>query len=170
LTRNTINFYWVTADGAVTPILEGQHVLAERFGERLSEGRLLMLSRDHNTLAFVTTTANQEQTLWLLNLSTPGGEPLKVKDMGSGQRVFQHVWSSNNRLFFVASSIESSALYVVTPGTDAQRLERGRFFRLAVSYDGAKVATAEWFANPNSIGDDLYRLDLFDVHATMMTV
>ncbi len=170
LTRNTVSLYWVTAEGTVTSVLEGQHVLAERFGERLSEGRLLMLSRDRNTLAFVTTTANQEQTLWLLNLSTTGGEPLMVKAMGVGQRIFQHVWSSNNRLFFVAGSIESSALYVVTPGTEAQRVERGRFFRLAVSYDGAKVATAEWFANPNSIGDDLFRLDLFDVEAGMMQI
>jgi hypothetical protein len=33
---------------------------------------------------------------------------------------------------------------------------------VATSFTGDKVAAAEWFANPASIGDDLFQLKVFD--------
>lgn len=162
LGRNTVFLYWVTLDGTVTPVLEGQHVIANRFGELLSEGRHMMMSADDSTLAFVTTTGNQEQSLWLLDLSTSGGEPLLVEAEGINQRIFQYIWASNNVLYYLAGSIESSSLHMIAPGQESQRLARGRFFRLATSYTGDKIATAEWYANPNSVGDDLFKLTLWD--------
>jgi hypothetical protein len=162
LERNTVRLQWVTPDGQVTPLLEGQHILADRFGERLSEGRHMMLSADGSTLAFVTVSGNGYQSLWLLDLSTPGGTPVLVQEQGANERIFQYVWSPTNVLYYVGGSIESNSLSSVTPGGSPQRVERGRFFQLAVSYDGKKVAAAEWYANPDSIGDDLFKLDVFD--------
>jgi len=162
LARNTVQLWWITVNGAVTPVLEGHHVIADRFGERLSEGRHMMVAPDGKTLAFVTSTANQEQTLWLLDLSKPGGTPVAVEEMGVNQRIFQYVWAANNTLYFAAGSVEASSLKSVRPGESAQRIARGRFFRVAVSYKGDKIATAEWYANPESVGDDLFKLTLFD--------
>lgn len=162
LTYNTVALYWVTKDGIVTPALEGRHVLTERFGEKLSEGRLLLTSPDGKSLAFVSVDGNGDQTLWMLDLSTVGGTPVMLAESGTGQRVFQHVWSGNNKLFYAAGSIESDSLYVVSPGEEPQRLLRGRFFRLAVSYNGEWLAAAQWFENPKSFGDDLFRLDVVD--------
>ena len=170
LSRNTVRLQWITHDGAITPLLENQHVVADRFEERLSEGRLLMVAPDGKTLAFVTATANGEQTLWVIDLNTTGGQPVQLEDLGINQRVFQHVWTKDNRLYFVAGSIESNALFVATPDGTSQRLERGRFFRVTASYDGSKLALAEWFANPNSIGDDLFRLVLMDTNGNKVTL
>jgi len=162
LARNTVRLQWVTPDGQVTPILEGQHILADRFGERLSEGRHMMLSADGSTLAFVTVTGSGYQSLWLLDLSTPGGTPVLIQEQGANERIFQYIWSPTNVLYYIGGSIESNSLSSVTPGGSPKRIERGRFFQLAVSYDGHKVAVAEWYANPESIGDDLFKLDAFD--------
>ncbi len=162
LTRNTVQLGWVTFSGTVTPVLEGHHIIADRFGEKLSEGRHMLIAPDGKTLAFVTSTANQEQTLWLLDLSTVGGTPVAVEEMGVNQRIFHYVWGANNTLYFAAGSVESSSLKSVKPGEAAQRIARGRFFRLAVSYNGDKIAAAEWYANPESVGDDLFKLTLFD--------
>jgi hypothetical protein len=162
LARNTVFLAWVTLAGQVTPILKDTHVIADKFGERLSEGRHMMVSLDGNTLAFVSVTGNNEQSLWTLDLSTPGGAPVAVEEQGTNQRIFQFVWSASGRLYFISGSIESNSLKVATPGGDAQRIARGRFFQLAVTYLGDKIAAAEWFANPNSIGDDLFRLTLLD--------
>ncbi len=158
LTRNTVSQYWIETDGTMTPLLEGSHVLTDRVGERLTEGRHMMVSPDGSTLAFVTVTANSEQSLWMLDLTSAGSQPLQLIEEGVNQRIFQYLWSGNNRLFYAAGSIESGALYMVAPGGTAQRLERGRFFRIAPSYDSEKIAAAEWFANPNSLGDDLFKL------------
>lgn len=163
LTQNSSQLMWLTPNGNVTVLFEGEgrHVLMDRLGEKLSEGRLFLTSPDGSTLAFIVATANG-QSLWMLDLSTPGGEPVLLKEQGANERIFQHVWSANNRLFYIAGSVQSNALFIVSPGGTPQRLERGRFFRLTVSYDGNKLAVAEWFENPESLGDDLYKLDVFD--------
>lgn len=158
LTRNTVTLMWITPDGTITPLLEGRHVLVDRVGERLSEGRHTLVSPDGSTLAFVTVNANQEQTLWMLDLSTTGSQPVMVEETGGGQRIFEYIWTGNNRLYYAMGSVESSSLQVATLGGSPQRLERGRFFRIAPSYNGDKVAAAEWYANPDSIGDDLFKL------------
>jgi hypothetical protein len=162
LARNTVRLQWVTPDGQVTPVLEGQHILVDRFGERLSEGRHMMLSADGSTLAFVTVSGSGYQSLWLLDLSTPGGTPVLIQEQGANERIFQYAWSPTNVLYYIGGSIESNSLLSVTPGGSPKRIERGRFFQLAVSYDGSKVAVAEWYANPDSVGDDLFKLDAFD--------
>lgn len=164
LMRNTVRLMWVTLDGSITPIIENRHVLVDRFNEPLSEARHFMTSLDGSTLAFVSTTGNNEQTLWLLDLSTPGGNPVLIQEQGVNERIFQYVWAASNRLYYAAGSVESNSLSVVTPGGAPQRLERGRFFRIATSYTGDKVAAAEWYANPNSIGDDLFQLKVFDAN------
>lgn len=163
LTQNSSQLMWLTPAGDVTVLFEGEgrHVLMDRVGEKLSEGRLFLVSPDGSHLAFIVSTAN-EQSLWTLDLSTPGGTPEVLQEQGTNERVFQHVWAANNRLFYIAGSVESNALYMVTPGDRPQRLERGRFFRLTVSYDGNKLGVAEWYANPNSEGDDLFQLNVFD--------
>jgi hypothetical protein len=158
LRRNTVNLQWVTPEGAITPILQGEHVVVDRFGDRLTESRHNRVSLDGSALAFITTTANDIQALYLLDLTTPGGTPDLVEEEGTDQRIFQYFWASNNTLFYAAGSIESSSLSMVRPGGEAQRLERGRFYRLAVSYAGDKVAGAEFLSNPNRIGDDIYQL------------
>ncbi len=156
--RNTVSLQWVTPEGAITPLLQDQHIIADRFGERLTESRYNLVSIDGSALAFVTTTANNEQSLYLLDLTTPGGTPVLVDKQGKDQRIFQYLWASNNTLFYAAGSIESSSLSMVRPGGAAQRLERGRFFRIGVSYAGDKIAGAEFLANPNRLGDDIYQL------------
>jgi hypothetical protein len=158
LRRNTVTLQWVTTDGAITPLLQGQHIITDQYGNRLTESRYNRISMDGSSLAFVTTTANDVQSLYLLDLTTPGGTPVLVDEQGTGQRIFQYFWASNNTLFYAAGSIESSSLNMVRPGGTSQRLERGRFYRLAVSYAGDKVAGAEFYANPNRIGDDNYQL------------
>jgi len=166
LARNTVRLQWVTLDGSVTPLLDGYHVLADRFGERLSEGRHMMLSMDGATLAFVTVTGAQQQALWLLDMSTPGGDPMLVDEQGANERIFHYVWAANNNLYYAAGGVESNSLQKVAPDGSSQRLERGRFFQIAVSYSGEKIAAAEWFANPNSVGDDLFKLTVLDVNGT----
>ncbi|MCD4687000.1 MAG: hypothetical protein K8S97_13810 [Anaerolineae bacterium] len=163
LTQNTSQLMWLTPTGDVTVLFEGEgrHVMMDRLGEKLSEGRLFLTSPDGSALAFSTTTAN-DQSLWMLDLSTPGGVPVVLQEQGTNERVFQHVWSANNRLFYIAGSVQSNSLYIASPGGSPQRLERGRFFRLAVSYDGNKLAVAEWYENPESLGDDLFKLRVFD--------
>jgi hypothetical protein len=162
LARNTVRLQWVTSEGTITPILEGSHIIVDRFGERLSEGRHMMASMDGKSIAFVSSSADQEQSLWLLDLSTPGGAPVAAEELGANERIFQYVWASNTTLYYAAGSIESSTLKSIAPGESAQRLARGRFFRLAVNYKGDKIAAAEWFANPESVGDDLFKLTLLD--------
>lgn len=162
LTRNTVALAWVALDGSSSVILEGQHILADRYGERLTEGRHMQVTMDGSALAFVTTTPNQDQSLWMLDLSTINTAPVLVEEAGAGGRIFQYLWSAENELFFAAGSVESSALKMATVAGGTQRLERGRFFRIAISYTGDKIAAAEWYDNPNSIGDDLFKL-------TMMT-
>lgn len=162
LSPNTVAMQWITPGGAITPILEGRHIVAERFGERLSEGRLLMTAPDGSAMSFVSVTGNNDQSLWMLDMSTQGGSPVLLEEEGTGQRIFQHVWSATNNLYFIAGSIQSNSLYMAMPGGTPQRLERGRFFRVAVSYDGNKIAVAEWYENPNSVGDDLFQLKIFD--------
>jgi len=165
LARNTVLLSWVTKDGAtITPIIEDRHVLVDRFNEPLSEARHFMVSPDGSTLAFVTITGNNEQTLWLLDLSTMGGQPVPIQEQGANERIFQFVWSGSNRLYYLAGSIESNALYVLTPGESPSRIERGRFFRVATNYTGDKVAAAEWYANPNSQSDDLFQLKVYDAN------
>ncbi len=56
---------------------------------------------------------------------------------------------------------------MVTPGGAPQRLERGRFFRIAPSYDGEKVAASEWFENPNSLGDDLFKITVLTTNGVV---
>lgn len=170
LERNTVELLWINPAGQITKLLEGQHVIADRFGERLSEGRHMMLAPDGSAIAFVTATADQEQTLWLLDLNTIGGTPVQLDERGQGQRIFQYVWSANNRLYYIVGNIESNTLKVVTPGSSPERISRGRFFQLAVTYDGGKVAAAEWFANPNSIGDDLFRVTLLDTNGNSLVL
>jgi hypothetical protein len=85
-----------------------------------------------------------------------------IQEQGANERIFQYVWSPTNVLYYIGGSIESNSLSSVTPGGSPQRVERGRFFQLAVSYDGKKVAAGEWYANPDSVGDDLFKLDAFD--------
>jgi len=170
LTRNTVSLYWLAMDGTMTPMLEGNHVLVDRVGERLTEGRHTLVSPDGNSLAFVTTTANNEQTLWMLDLTTAGNQPVQLLEQGINQRVFQFLWSGNSRLYFAAGSIEIGALYVAGPGETAQRLERGRFFRIAPSYNGEKIAAAEWFENPNSLNDDLFKLTILTTNGMSYTL
>jgi len=162
LTRNTVVLAWVALDGTSSVVLEGQHMLADRYGERLTEGRHMLVAYDGSALAFVTTTPNQDQSLWMLDLSTINTAPVLVEEAGSGERIFQYLWSSENELFFASGNIESSSLQMATLANGSQRVERGRFFRIAISYTGDKIAAAEWYDNPESIGDDLFKL-------TMMT-
>jgi hypothetical protein len=164
LARNTVLLNWVTKDGTITPILEDHHVLVDRFNEPLSEARHFMVSPDGSTLAFVSVSGNNEQTLWLLDLSTTGGQPVSIQEQGANERIFQYVWAASNRLYYVAGSIESNSLYVVTPGESPSRIDRGRFFRVATNYTGDKVAAAEWYANPASQGDDLFQLKVYDTN------
>ena len=167
LARNTVLLNWVTKDGAtITPIIEDRHVLVDRFNEPLSEARHFMVSPDDSTLAFVSITGNNEQTLWLLDLSTTGGQPAPIQEQEANERIFQYVWSGSNRLYYAAGSLESNSLYVVMPGGSPSRIERGRFFRVATNYTGDKVAVAEWYANPNSQGDDLFQLKVYDANGS----
>jgi len=170
LGRNTVTLAWVTPEGAMTSLLEGQHVIADRFGERLSEGRHLLLSPDGNSLAFVTSTGDNIQTLWMLDMSTVGGVPLSIQEEGVNERIFQYVWASNNRLYYAAGAIESNSLNVVAPGEAPQRLARGRFYRLAVNFAGDKIAATEWVANPERVGDDLSRLVVLDTAGKSATI
>jgi hypothetical protein len=170
LDRSSATFQWVTMDGSTTPLLEGLHVKGDRFGNRLDEGRNMYISPNGNTLAFVTETGSGQQSLWMLDLSAPGAEPVLIEEEGPNQRIFQYMWAANNTLYYAAGAIESSSLHMVMPGGSPQRLQRGRFFRLAVSYTGDKVAAAEWFANPDSIGDDLFKLTVMDMDGQSMTV
>ena len=103
-------------------------------------------------------------------LSNASHPSVMVEEEGGGQRIFQYLWSANNRLYYAAGSVESSALHVATLGGAPQRVERGRFFRLAVSYNGDKVAAAEWYANPNSIGDDLFKLTVLTTNGVVFTL
>jgi hypothetical protein len=169
LTRNTVSLIWVTVDGVVTPVLEGKHIISNRYGEFLTEGRHLQLAMNGAALAFVTVTGNGEQALWMLGLSTTGGQPILLEEEGPNQRIFQYLWGGNNTLYFAAGSIESSSLYAATQDGATQRLERGRFYRLAVSYAGDKVAAAEWFENPNSLGEDLFKITLWDTSGYVRT-
>jgi hypothetical protein len=136
----------------------------DRYNEPLSEARHFIQSLDGSTIAFVSVTGNNEQSLWLLDLSTPGANPVMIQEQGTNERIFQFVWSASNRLYYAAGSIESNSLAVVTPGGSPQRIERGRFFRVVTSYTGDKVAAAEWYANPDSAGDDLFQLKVFDTN------
>jgi hypothetical protein len=170
LARNTVTLQWVSLDGTVTPLLEGEHVIVDRYGERLSEGRHMLVSMDGGGLAFVSATGDQVQTLWLLDLSTPGSEPISVEEEGRNQRIFQANWASNGALYYVAGSVESNSLQRIKLGESSQRLSRGRFFRLAVSYDGDKAAAAEWYANPDSAGDDLFKLTVLDTEGHQFTL
>ena len=162
LRRNTVSLQWITPDGAITPLLEGQHIVVDQYGNRLTESRYNRVSMDGSSLAFITTTANDEQSLYLLDLTTPGGTPVLVDEQGKDQRIFQYFWAANNTLFYAAGSFESSSLNMVRLGGEAQRLERGRFYRLAVSYAGDKIAGAEFYANPDRIGDDNFQLRLLN--------
>lgn len=162
LRRNTVSLFWGTPDGTITPVLEGQHVITDRFDNRLTEGRHLMQTMDGSALAVVTTTANDEQTLYMLDLTTPGNEPMLVEETGTGERIFQYMWAPNNTLFYAAGSIESGELGMVRPGGTAQRLERGRFYRIAVSFAGDKIAAAEFYENPERINDDNYQLTVLN--------
>jgi hypothetical protein len=164
LMRNTVRLMWVTLDGSITPIIENSHILVDRYNEPLSEARHFIQSLDGSTIAFVSVTGNNEQSLWLLDLSTPGANPVMIQEQGTNERIFQFVWSASNRLYYAAGSIESNSLAVVTPGGSPQRIERGRFFRVVTSYTGDKVAAAEWYANPDSAGDDLFQLKVFDTN------
>ncbi|MBN1562636.1 MAG: hypothetical protein JXA10_02275, partial [Anaerolineae bacterium] len=162
LRRNTVNLQWVTTAGAITPLLQDQHIQADQYGSRLLESRHLRVSLDGSSLAFVTTTGDDVQSLYLLDLTTPGSTPVLVDEQGKDQRIFQYLWASNNTLFYAAGSIESSSLSMVRPGGTSQRLERGRFYRLAVSYAGDKIAASEFYDNPNRIGDDNYQLHVLN--------
>ncbi len=128
----------------------------------LNESRQLLVSPDGSALAFLTVTGNNEQTLWMLDLSTPGTQPVMVQEQGRGENIWHYIWSASNRLYYAAGTVEAGSLSVVTPGGSPSRIERGRFFRIATSYTGDKIAAAEWYDNPNSLGDDLFQLKLYD--------
>lgn len=171
LERNTVRLLWVTMDGSISTLLADRHVRVDRYASsgtptdaELSESRHFQISPDGSTAAFVTVTGNDEQSLWLLDLSTPGGQPVMIQEQGTNEKIWHYVWSASNRLYYAAGSVASSSLFVVTPGGSPQRISRGRFFRVATSYTGDKIAAAEWYENPNSIGDDLFQLTLFDTN------
>lgn len=162
LERNTVRLMWVTMDGSLTTLLEDRHVRVDRYNDELNESRHLQVSPDGSTLAFITVTGNNEQTLWMLDLSTTGGQPVMVQEQGTNEFVWHYIWAASNRLYYAAGSVENSSLFVVSPGGSPERVDRGRYFRVATSYTGDKVAAAEWFANPASTGDDLFQLKVFD--------
>lgn len=169
LERNTVRLMWVTLDGSITEMLTDRHVRVDRYvatgtanDAELNESRQLLVSPDGSALAFLTVTGNNEQTLWMLDLSTPGTQPVMVQEQGRGENVWHYIWSASNRLYYAAGTVEAGSLSVVTPGGSPSRIERGRFFRIATSYTGDKIAVAEWYANPNSLGDDLFQLKLYD--------
>jgi hypothetical protein len=169
LERNTVHLMWVTMDGTITDLLPDRHVRVDRYvatgtanDALLNESRQMLVSPDGSALAFLTVTANNEQTLWMLDLSTPGTQPVMVQEQGSGENIWHYIWSASNRLYYAGGTVESDSLYVVTPGGSPSRIERGRFFYIGTSYTGDKIAVAEWYANPNSLGDDLFQLKLYD--------
>jgi len=162
LRRNTTNLFWITKEGAITPVLPEQHVVVDRYGERLTEGRNTVPTADGGALAFVTTTANDEQALYVLNLATVGNQPVQLDETSSGQRFFQYLWTPNNTLYYVLGTVETGSLNMATVDGSSQRLARGRFFRIATNYAGDKIAAAEWYANPERLGDDLFKLTLLD--------
>ena len=169
LERNTVRPMWVTMDGSITEMLSDRHVRVDRYvatgtanDAELNESRQMLVSPDGSALAFLTVTGNNEQTLWLLDLSSPGTEPVMVQEQGIGENIWHYIWSASNRLYYAAGTVETGALYVVQPGGSPSRIERGRFFRIGTSYTGDKIAVAEWFANPDSLGDDLFQLKLYD--------
>lgn len=178
LERNTVRLMWVTMDGTITKLLDDpsqpgghKHVRVDRFvgtgrqtDAELSEGRHLLVSPDGSAVAFITVTGDNIQTLWTLDLSTPGGQPVMIQEQGANEFIWHYVWSASNRLYYAAGAVEAGSLSVVTPGGSPSRIERGRFFRVATSYTGDKVAAAEWFENPASIGDDLYQLKVYDTN------
>lgn len=166
LARNTVSLSWVTKDGAVTPVLEGQHVLVDRFGERLTEGRHTILALDGSAVAFVAVTGDGQQTLYVLDLSRPGNEPVELEKQGAGERIFQYLWAANQKLYYASGTIETSSLSMAAIDGSTQRVARGRFFRIATNYAGDKIAAAEWFANPERLGDDLFKLTLLDVNGS----
>jgi hypothetical protein len=170
LDRNTVQLVWIKLDGSTTALLEGKHVLVDRFGEVLSEGRHLLLSEDGTAVAFVTTTGNNIQTLWMLDLTTLGGQPVSIQEQGANERIFHYVWAPGNTLYYAAGAVESDSLYKVQMGSTPQRVTRGRFFRLVTSAAGDKIAAAEWYANPNSIGDDLFQLQVLDLNGNVITL
>jgi hypothetical protein len=171
LERNTVRLMWVTMDGSITEMLSDRHVRVDRYvatgtanDAELNESRQMLVSPDGSALAFLTVTGSNAQTLWLLDLSTPGTQPVMVQEQGISENVWHYIWSASNRLYYAAGTVETDSLYVVTPGGSPSRIERGRFFRIGTSYTGDKIAVAEWFANPNSLGDDLFQLKLYDTN------
>lgn len=172
LRRNTASLAWLTLDGTLTPVGGVEHVLTDHFGDRLAEGRHLQLAPDGGALAFVTVDGNGFESLHMLSLSAAGSAPVLLEELGANQRVFQYVWSGEGAgtLFFASGSIESSSLQRAAPDGSVQRVERGRFFRVATNYAGDKVAAAEWFANPDRIGDDLFHLMAFTTSGQAFTL
>jgi len=169
LTRNSVGLAWITLAGVTSPVLEGSHILVDRYGERLSEGRHMIVSPNGSSLAFVSVNNNGEQTLYQLDLATLGNQPVLLQEEGANERIFQYTWSGDNKLFYATGDIESSSLLYVTPGTDPVRISRGRFFQIAVNYAGDKIAAAEWFANPERVGDDLFKLSVLDLSGNAVT-
>jgi hypothetical protein len=173
LARNTARLQWITPDGVITPLLaDNEHVVADREGNRLFEGRHLMLSPDGSGLAFVTVqrTLDDDQEFWLLDASTAGGTPVLLEEATAGQRVFDYRWAANNTLFYAVGIIESSSLKTATVGGSPQRLERGRFYRIMPSYNGDKVAAAEFMENPERINDDIYKLSVLTPNGIYFTL
>jgi Tol biopolymer transport system component len=166
-----VHLMWVTMDGSITEMLSDRHVRVDRYvatgtanDAELNESRQMLVSPDGSTLAFLTVTGSNAQTLWLLDLSTPGTQPVMIQEQGIGENVWHYIWSASNRLYYAAGTVETDSLYVVTPDGSSSRIERGRFFRIGTSYTGDKIAVAEWFANPDSLGDDLFQLKLYDTN------
>ena len=172
LSANTVHLYWVTPDGTVAPVAEGMHFYSDRFGNQLTEGRNFQLSFNGGAIAFVSTqTANvsaDEMALWVMDMTTAGGQPVLVDQQSQGERIFQYLWAGNNTLYFISGNLESSSISSSTVAGGSTRIERGRFYRMAISYNGEKIVGAEYWENPERQGQDLYKLTLLDTNGSVV--
>jgi hypothetical protein len=148
LQRHIARLLWVYPDGSTAEVAE--FVQVDRLGERDLEGRHLLRSPDGRWLAVGKLTRDNVPSLWLVDLDNPGQTPQELVTLGTNERLYDYQWGPGGRLYFIAGNDTLNTLYVAVPGTQPERIARGRFTSLAPDSRGERVVVTEWVDDPDA--------------------
>ncbi len=104
--------------------------------------RFLLPNSKGDHLAFVTRDKSGGQKLYLYDLTAPDSQPVAIAGGHAADQITGLAWTADgSRLFYAIVGEDNGVLSVDTKGASS-RVERGSFLGLAVSPDGAYLATA----------------------------
>ncbi|MCU0511916.1 MAG: hypothetical protein MUE40_05020 [Anaerolineae bacterium] len=142
----SLNRVQMTAMG-VTPVAQSGNLVMAQLNSRVcgTANHLPLLSPDRRLLAMVGSSANDEASLFVLDMATPELPPIVLPVGERGSEVRELLFSpDSNRLYFVAGGDAShlSVLDTIT-GLD-NRLSRGQYLQGVLAPDATQMALVRY--------------------------